>query len=85
MKKPIVRDTFRHVQRIQECDVLVEKLLNSAAHKSNKENLASKEVIVRFIAHICFCKNEVLSSDVIAKTLRAIRWMIVKPQKANEE
>ena len=80
-----MRDTFRHVQRIQECDLLVEKLLNSASHKSNKENLASKEVIVRFIAHICFCKNEVLSSDVIAKTLRAIRWMIVKPQKANEE
>ena len=51
---------------------------------SNKTNLASKEVLVRFIAHVCFCKSEALASDVLAKAIRAVRWMILKPQKANE-
>jgi len=84
LKQPSVRDTFRHVQRSQECDLLVEKLLTSLTHSSNRQNLASKEVIIRFIAHVCFCKNDVLASDVIAKTLRAIRQVIVKPEKSNE-
>ena len=84
LKQPSIRDAFRHVQRSTECDALVEKLLASLQHKSNRENLSSKEVLVRFIAHVCFCKNEVLSTDVLAKAIRAVRWMVLKPQKANE-
>ena len=84
LKQPSVRDAFRHISRIQECDALIDKLLVSLTHASNKNNLASKEVIVRFVAHICFCKSDVLSSDSLAKALRTIRQMIVKPEKANE-
>ena len=84
LKQPSVRDAFRHIARSQECDALIDKLLVSLTHASNKSNLSSKEVIVRFIAHICFCKSEVLSSDILAKTLRTVRQMILKPEKANE-
>ena len=70
---------------MQESDQLVEKLLSSLSNPSNKDSFASKEVIVRFVAHMCFCKSEVLSSDVLAKAIRAVRWMITKPQKTLEE
>ena len=83
LKQPSVRDAFRHITRSEEGDILIDKLLTSLNHECNKNNLSSKEVIVRFIAHICFCKNEVLSSDVLAKTLCTIRLMIVKPEKSN--
>ena len=53
-------------------------------HDSNRNDLASKEVLVRFLAHICFCKSDALSSDVLGKIIKAVRWMILKPQKANE-
>jgi hypothetical protein len=52
-------------------------------HASNKESLASKEVLVRFIAHVCFCKHEVLASESLEKAMKEIRWMILKPQKTN--
>ena len=84
LKQPSIRDSFRHVSRIQDCDALVDKALQSLMHDSNRNDLASKEVLVRFIAHVCFCKVEVLSSDVLAKVIKAVRWMILKPQKSNE-
>ena len=53
-------------------------------HESNSNNLASKEVLVRFVAHVCFCKNEVLSSEVLQKAIKSVRWMVYKPQKVKD-
>jgi len=39
--------------------------------------------LVRFIAHVCFCKHEVLASESLEKAMKEIRWMILKPQKTN--
>ena len=41
-------------------------------------------MLVRFIAHVCFCKHDILASDILEKTIKAVKWMILKPQKTNE-
>ena len=40
--------------------------------------------MVRFISHVCFCKNDVIASDVLEKVIKAANYMILKPQKAND-
>lgn len=63
LAQPSIRDLFRS-STIQKNEVsgLLDKLLQSLGNPANKDNRESKEVLVRFIAHVCFCKGDIVLS-----------------------
>ena len=72
LAQPSIRDLFRS-STIQKNEVsgLLDKLLQSLGNPANKDIVGlvkkeksreSKEVLVRFIAHVCFCKGDIVLS-----------------------
>ena len=83
LAQPSIRDSFRS-STITKSDVstLVDKLLQSLGDPANKESRDSKEVLVRFVAHVCFCKGDIVPNAQLEKIIRVNGSFLTKPPKA---
>ena len=64
---------------------LVEKVIASLKHSHNKDNRESKEVLVRFLAHICYCKVDVIPNNQIGQIIRQVSIYLAKPPAVKKE
>lgn len=62
--------------------MLIDKLLQSITDPVNKDSRDSKEVLVRFIAHVCFCKGEIVPNQQMEKIIKVVTTFLTKPPKA---
>lgn len=62
LSQPKIRDSLRGISKVQ-ADQLLTATIASMRRPNNSACVVTKEVMTRFIAHICFCKGDVLSNE----------------------
>ena len=86
LSQPSIRDSFRS-STIQKSDVqtLVDQVISSLKHNQNRNSPESKEVLVRFLAHICYCKVDIIPNPQIGQIIRQVTNYLSKPPAVKKD
>ena len=74
LTQPKIRDQIRSISKVH-ADQLLTAVIASMRRPNNFGCVVTKEVMTRFLAHICFCKGEVLSNEQMDKTIKLMNTL----------